>query len=113
MGGVVVANEFQPSRVELVQGRELAVRIPPFFGDRREPGNLGRIRRAAEGMRSLLFHPSRSSTVAVSGGGALAPPPPIEYGYAAFRGQPWRSEEHTSELQSLMRISYAAFCLKK
>src|SRR3546814_3760652 len=27
--------------------------------------------------------------------------------------QPLRSEEHTSELQSLMRISYAAFCLKK
>src|SRR3546814_3877276 len=32
-----------------------------------------------------------------------APPP--------FR--PGRSEEHTSELQSLMRISYAVFCLKK
>src|SRR3546814_2103240 len=30
------------------------------------------------------------------------------------RGQPGlRSEEHTSELQSLMRISYAVFCLKK
>src|SRR3546814_4769777 len=29
---------------------------------------------------------------------------------AAF---PERSEEHTSELQSLMRISYAVFCLKK
>src|SRR3546814_4214215 len=33
-------------------------------------------------------------------------------------GHPWprphrRSEEHTSELQSLMRISYAVFCLKK
>src|SRR3546814_3161355 len=28
-------------------------------------------------------------------------------------GQPPRSEEHTSELQSLMRISYAVFCLKK
>src|SRR3546814_2399389 len=27
--------------------------------------------------------------------------------------QPDRSEEHTSELQSLMRISYAVFCLKK
>src|SRR3546814_3642968 len=26
---------------------------------------------------------------------------------------PVRSEEHTSELQSLMRISYAVFCLKK
>src|SRR3546814_3324547 len=28
-------------------------------------------------------------------------------------GQGTRSEEHTSELQSLMRISYAVFCLKK
>src|SRR3546814_16781643 len=33
----------------------------------------------------------------------------------ARRGDPGsrRSEEHTSELQSLMRISYAVFCLKK
>src|SRR3546814_6617987 len=30
-----------------------------------------------------------------------------------FSGQILRSEEHTSELQSLMRISYAVFCLKK
>src|SRR3546814_1512910 len=30
----------------------------------------------------------------------------------SIRGSP-RSEEHTSELQSLMRISYAVFCLKK
>src|SRR3546814_3839352 len=31
-----------------------------------------------------------------------------------YRGSgPPRSEEHTSELQSLMRISYAVFCLKK
>src|SRR3546814_2737637 len=29
------------------------------------------------------------------------------------RGHAGRSEEHTSELQSLMRISYAVFCLKK
>src|SRR3546814_6083289 len=29
------------------------------------------------------------------------------------RRSPERSEEHTSELQSLMRISYAVFCLKK
>src|SRR3546814_8827730 len=29
------------------------------------------------------------------------------------RATVWRSEEHTSELQSLMRISYAVFCLKK
>src|SRR3546814_4782112 len=29
------------------------------------------------------------------------------------RGRGQRSEEHTSELQALMRISYAVFCLKK
>src|SRR3546814_2945754 len=32
---------------------------------------------------------------------------------AASRATRNRSEEHTSELQSLMRISYAVFCLKK
>src|SRR3546814_10571271 len=32
---------------------------------------------------------------------------------AAPRQRRLRSEEHTSELQSLMRISYAVFCLKK
>src|SRR3546814_2936085 len=31
----------------------------------------------------------------------------------AWPGPIMRSEEHTSELQSLMRISYAVFCLKK
>src|SRR3546814_4699126 len=31
----------------------------------------------------------------------------------SFRPAAGRSEEHTSELQSLMRISYAVFCLKK
>src|SRR3546814_9149975 len=30
-----------------------------------------------------------------------------------YRRETHRSEEHTSELQSLMRISYAVFCLKK
>src|SRR3546814_6255756 len=33
--------------------------------------------------------------------------------YAAWSLDAMRSEEHTSELQSLMRISYAVFCLKK
>src|SRR3546814_2836652 len=39
---------------------------------------------------------------------------PDEYGAMPFgQGVGVRSEEHTSELQSLMRISYAVFCLKK
>src|SRR3546814_3985207 len=33
--------------------------------------------------------------------------------FLADGGKRLRSEEHTSELQSLMRISYAVFCLKK
>src|SRR3546814_8400551 len=45
-----------------------------------------------------------------------APPPPIEPTTPAVHAvvlYTERSEEHTSELQSLMRISYAVFCLKK
>src|SRR3546814_10545730 len=45
---------------------------------------------------------------------------PFEIGYDEFgvatglaTGSGFRSEEHTSELQSLMRISYAVFCLNK
>src|SRR3546814_6263021 len=41
---------------------------------------------------------------------------PLLVGGEQFRGRHLvhrRSEEHTSELQSLMRISYAVFCLKK
>src|SRR3546814_9732592 len=37
----------------------------------------------------------------------------IRYPNANRFWKPSRSEEHTSELQSLMRISYAVFCLKK
>src|SRR3546814_1972061 len=37
----------------------------------------------------------------------------IDDGADAVTTAPDRSEEHTSELQSLMRISYAVFCLKK
>src|SRR3546814_7892875 len=36
-----------------------------------------------------------------------------DYAAAAALIEKLRSEEHTSELQSLMRISYAVFCLKK
>src|SRR3546814_5677010 len=41
------------------------------------------------------------------------PGPPAPHRQRAVPGRPGRSEEHTSELQSLMRISYAVFCLKK
>src|SRR3546814_9210593 len=43
---------------------------------------------------------------------AQAPAPP-DWRSIATDSDRHRSEEHTSELQSLMRISYAVFCLKK
>src|SRR3546814_1340343 len=46
--------------------------------------------------------PSARRPGSVPGSRSRTPPAP-----------PYRSEEHTSELQSLMRISYAVFCLKK
>src|SRR3546814_18273200 len=56
------------------------------------------------------FHEDPSQSAAIrdpAGGDALA------VRVTAAAGSPARSEEHTSELQSLMRISYAVFCLKK
>src|SRR3546814_7060916 len=37
----------------------------------------------------------------------------VQEAFANTETLAYRSEEHTSELQSLMRISYAVFCLKK
>src|SRR3546814_6305555 len=37
----------------------------------------------------------------------------LSFKYTKLTPEEQRSEEHTSELQSLMRISYAVFCLKK
>src|SRR3546814_9503971 len=72
------------------------------------PDELGYDRIVAAGHR----HPADSTGAAILASGA-----------ATDRGRPTahrcrrravaRSEEHTSELQSLMRIAYAAFCLKK
>src|SRR3546814_2557618 len=49
---------------------------------------------------------------------AYQTPPPLaawnsQYHLFSHSESFFRSEEHTSELQSLMRISYAVFCLKK
>src|SRR3546814_8403792 len=82
--------------------------------------------------RSCSIRPAGNNpawTVAVVGGGACpalttceADPPrlPQSSPAATFAARSFpalialsRSEEHTSELQSLMRISYAVFCLKQ
>src|SRR3546814_1081275 len=72
------------------------------------------VRRRADrrqGPRGLRGHAHQPRVARLQGerpgGRGLGPPRPV----ASSRGG--RSEEHTSELQSLMRISYAVFCLKK
>src|SRR3546814_3760541 len=62
----------------------------------------------------------RSVSGAVSGGGNASGKATANKSVNARKGSAntdagltGRSEEHTSELQSLMRISYAVFCLKK
>src|SRR3546814_8936318 len=58
----------------------------------------------------------RAALVAILSEGTSTMPGNIAYLIGEDSANPdaiWRSEEHTSELQSLMRISYAVFCLKK
>src|SRR3546814_4773941 len=55
-------------------------------------------------------HHAIADAVAVAGGEVAIDAAPDR---AALGAHADRSEEHTSELQSLMRISYAVFCLKK
>src|SRR3546814_3338400 len=57
------------------------------------------------GMRQLAVF-----AIALEGAGVLVKPVKDNRPGLA---PPYRSEEHTSQLQSLMRISYAVFCLKK
>src|SRR3546814_1723983 len=52
------------------------------------------------------IHPAKA-------GGARSSRPAQRQRLPRPSGDHYRSEEHTSELQSLMRISYAVFCLKK
>src|SRR3546814_11690801 len=67
--------------------------------------------------RSAGAQAAAGEPLAQTGSGEL--PPLVRAAYASRDARPAgrrlrsRSEEHTSELQSLMRISYAVFCLKK
>src|SRR3546814_2197651 len=72
----------------------------------------------------MIVHRRRSRTCLMLPDGGAVRTPPVEFADGVFPGgsrmeplllirKNGRSEEHTSELQSLMRISYAVFCLKK
>src|SRR3546814_1943643 len=86
------------------------------FGAARLPVPVVRVDQRSVG-RPFGLHDDRRAAV----GAALREQPPaqrrisrhLEQLGARVEQQDMRSEEHTSELQSLMRTSYAVFCLKK
>src|SRR3546814_10030193 len=71
-------------------------------------GHIGRHETHQTREHRVVTSPTGISRRYRLGSGTAQAPDPIFS--ACFRP---RSEEHTSELQSLMRISYAVFCLKK
>src|SRR3546814_4377781 len=76
----------------------------PYFeiSDVGRHGSVGRLIRGRERQANILrVEKLKRILVGCVKSSDVEPAPPI------------RSEEHTSELQSLMRISYAVFCLKK
>src|SRR3546814_709343 len=116
-----------------LQGFVSTVEVPPATED--DMGFLDRLFGADDSRRQAPPIPQNpngatpSASAFRDGSGQYAPPPPSGAGARAtgagtedqqaieryrylLRTAP-RSEEHTSELQSLMRTSYAVFCLKK
>src|SRR3546814_1926913 len=67
------------------------------------------------GVSAALCRPCQPAGVSrvAARAGAYGGRRPARHPAGGARQAPARSEEHTSELQSLMRISYAVFCLKK
>src|SRR3546814_9215888 len=109
---------FAPARRTAGSGQEKretgATRLPLF-----EPGfrlgRKGRLRVVPGGRPEAGVPYSAASAIIESTDTYLRPSLPSwnRTRPSAVANSVWRSEEHTSELQSLMRISYAVFGLKK
>src|SRR3546814_3315424 len=74
---------------------------------------LDRRRRLLDGAGALEFIELLRVRKLLRGGAAFLEDGDHLFEFGVELGDRVRSEEHTSELQSLMRISYAVFCLKK
>src|SRR3546814_7903518 len=95
--GVAVA--FARPRLEIAARKGLA--RSPGLGRRLKPGE------------HVLGQQPVGGDLAADDGQCVARLMHVKPPVAACLARVLRSEEHTSELQSLMRISYAVFCLKK
>src|SRR3546814_8502173 len=120
--GVIGIGRIQRGRVRrnsavAVAGADGAIRpgrvlqVLGFHGlerDEREEASAGEIV-AFTGLEKLNISATLVDPAAVE----VLPPLVVDEPTISMTFQVNRSEEHTSELQSLMRISYAVFCLKK
>src|SRR3546814_10559965 len=95
-----MAKAFREKEARPYPARRAATRASPrtAHSSNSQPRQSGKARNTQIGAR---FDPAATPS------SAMASAAPI-----ANAGTQARSEEHTSELQSLMRISYAVFCLK-
>src|SRR3546814_5793436 len=89
-----IARTNSPGRPRTVS--EIASDAPPVSGTKKRTNCFAPSGTCNQSVLSLSLRFHVSTVLIQSSGGGLV-----------------RSEEHTSELQSLMRISYAVFCLKK
>src|SRR3546814_6254576 len=100
-----------------ISGRGIALRIEiddqsPPAGRRERRRQIDRGRRLAD-PALLVRHGNADHRFPRCFAAILPAPTKIRLSASVRLCSTWRSEEHTSELQSLMRISYAGFCLKK
>src|SRR3546814_5410319 len=87
-------------------------RSSDLHGTHRTPRQLRRLAgRLPASLRGTRLRHDRGRVFPAAGPARAVPGAVLALGPDLQRAE--RSEEHTSELQSLMRISYAVFCLKK
>src|SRR3546814_7976896 len=99
---VCSSDLLQDERPRYVVPREVHQHLMVRFAEALRSGSMATL-------KSLLA----DDAVLIGDGGGIVTsfPKPLVGGWRIAKL--FRSEEHTSELQSLMRISYAVFCLKK
>src|SRR3546814_4133043 len=110
--GATASAVFVPPRnaaAAIIESIDAGIGVMVCVTERVPVLDMVRVKRRLEGSASLLVGPN-SQGIMVPGRCKIGVMP-------AHLERPGRvgirSEEHTSELQSLMRISYAVFCLKK
>src|SRR3546814_3712714 len=102
----------QVQLLHLVGSPGLAVAFEGFGAHASSSAGMGKVARISIASGRPLkgrMSPLSAPIIACASGAAK----PMRCAVGSASSAPTRSEEHTSELQSLMRISYAVFCLKK